>query len=129
MLHRRSQQTPATILGLRQLVKLLWAPHSSLINWKLEKEFPHAAALLTLFGFLDRQSISKKLIEHSLEDGIWWHGSAIFPLSGDNKKRLSFLNAKPDADIDESIGQIASLSLIERFPKYGTIQIHTMVHE
>jgi hypothetical protein len=42
---------------------------------------------------------------------------------------LSFLKAEPEADFHESIGQLASLSLIKRFPKHGTIQIHSMVHE
>lgn len=95
---------------------------------KLETTMPTAACMLTLFGFLDRNTTSGDFLENALSDLEFWGGFGRLGPSSALQEKLQFLNAE-SGDFDESVGRLVSLSLVTKSSGQRRIIVHPLIHE
>ena len=94
----------------------------------LEKNYPYAARLLRLFGFLDRNSIFLSLLKEFLNDMKIWSESESFKLEESVKATCIFLD-QGHPEFDRGLGLLVSLCLIQVNRGKDSISIHSQVHE
>jgi len=95
---------------------------------RLEDSDPTTARLLTLFSFLDRNSVSLELLDAALLDSTIWDGIVTFRLDADLRAAFRYLDQSLP-DYDKSLGALESLCLVSRDIQKQLVTVHSQVHE
>jgi hypothetical protein len=95
---------------------------------RLDASNPAAAQLLTLFSFLDRNSVSQEFLEGALSDVMFWDKTESSKLDPDLRVVFPYLDQSLP-DYHKSLGWLQSLCLVTRDLEKLVVTIHSQVHE